>query len=569
MTQEILVEPKEQLAPFAIDDLPETIREAAGEMGWTQLMPVQERAIPYMVKGRDMIVQSRTGSGKTGAFLIPMLMRIDASAKHAQALILCPTRELARQVHGELQLLGKGMKVKSALVYGGVGYQEQLDALKGGAQVIVGTPGRVLDHINRGSMKLDRLAILTFDEADEMLSMGFYPDMKRIRRHIPEERTTWMFSATMPFRVQRLAEEFMKEPGFLSLSAGQETISTMEHRAYEAPTMQKDQILMRLIEMEQPDSAIIFCNMKRDVEYVAQVLKTRNYNAEMISGDLRQNQREKVMQGIREGRYRFLVATDVAARGIDISDLSHVFLYDLPKDPELYVHRAGRTARAGNTGVAISLVGDMSERTTLNKIARTYKIGFVELDVPTDEQVVDRIGERLVIWLENRHRDLEEVEHDEVDNILEEFDELIEEEGGREMIAMLLDDVYRERFLAVRADQERGSVAHRSRSDDTEARFGSDEECAKLFDALRARHADLRPVDLRKVRRLLPVVDELLESDDEVILLAMLLVDSADGLLRPKGKKKRPKSNTESNGSDDQASEDSAQKSGRNRRRRR
>ena len=338
----ILVEPEERLEPWTIDQLPESIRTAAIDMGWKSLMPVQASAVPYLEAGRDMIVQSRTGSGKTGGFLIPLLMRLDPGERHAQAIILVPTRELARQVYGELQALGANMNISGALVYGGVGYKEQLDALRGGAQVIVGTPGRVLDHIGRGSMNLDRLHTLIFDEADEMLSMGFYPDMKQLRRYIPKERKTWMFSATMPFKVQRLAEEFMVNPGFLSLSAGKETIDTMEHRWYEAPVMDKDQVLIRLIEMEQPDSAIIFCNMKRDVEYVADVLKSRGYNAEMISGDLKQAQREKVMEGIREGRYSLLVATDVAARGIDISDLSHVFIYDLPPDPEMYVHRAGR-----------------------------------------------------------------------------------------------------------------------------------------------------------------------------------------------------------------------------------
>ncbi len=469
-----------------------------------------------------------------------MLMRLDPKAKHAQAIILCPTRELARQVHGELELLGKGMDISSALVYGGVGYQEQLDALRDGAQVIVGTPGRVLDHISRGSMKLDRLSFLTFDEADEMLSMGFYPDMKRIRRHIPEERTTWMFSATMPFRVQRLAEEFMRDPGFLSLSAGAETISTMEHRWYEAPTMDKDQILMSLIEMEQPVSAIVFCNMKRDVEYVANVLKARGYNAEMISGDLKQNQREKVMEGIREGRYRFLVATDVAARGIDISDLSHVFLYDLPKDPELYVHRAGRTARAGNTGVAISLVGNMAEKTTLKKTARTYKIGFVELEVPTEAQVVERIGERVVIWLEDRLRDLDEVEADEADNLLPFIADLAESDDGPDMLAVLLDDLYRERFLSVRADQERGAEGARAATrKDGEARFGSDDECDALRAGLEKKWSEARPAEKRRTKRLLPVVSELLDDTESDILFALLLADAADGILKPK-KKKRP-----------------------------
>lgn len=530
----ILVEPEERLEQWTMEQLPEPIRDAAREMGWSGLMPVQASAIPYLEAGRDMIVQSRTGSGKTGGFLIPLLMRLDPEAHHAQAIILVPTRELARQVYGELTLLGANMNVSGALVYGGVGYKEQLDALHGGAQVIVGTPGRVLDHIGRGSMNLDRLHTLIFDEADEMLSMGFYPDMKKLRRFIPQERKTWMFSATMPYKVQRLAEEFMVEPGFLSLSAGKETIDTMEHRWYEAPVMDKDQVLIRLIEMEQPESAIIFCNMKRDVEYVADVLKARGYNAEMISGDLRQSQREKVMQGIREGRYTLLVATDVAARGIDISDLSHVFIYDLPPDPEMYVHRAGRTARAGNTGVAISFVGNMSEMTSLKKITRAYKIDFVEMETPTEEQVVERIGERLTIILEDELRDLSDAERKDAELLRELADQLLEGEPGRGSMAMLLDDLYREEFL------QRGRKSGGKKRGE-ESRFESEEKREALIDALIERWNNLRPAEKRRTGRLLPIVDDLARSQEEHILFGLLLERAADTLLGggKKGKERR------------------------------
>ena len=449
----VLVEPAESLAPWTIDDLSPELRDAAVAMGWSDLMPVQASAAPYLSVGRDMIVQSRTGSGKTGAFLIPLLTRVDPSRNHAQALILVPTRELARQVYGEFINLSKNLTLTGALVYGGVGYGEQLDALRKGAQVIIGTPGRVLDHLGRRSMNVDNVSTLIFDEADEMLSMGFYPDMKQLRRYLKNERTTWMFSATMPYKVQMLAEEFMREPEFLSLSAGHETVDTMEHRWYEAPTMEKDQILMRLFEMERPDSAIIFCNMKTDVEYVATVLKSRGYNAEMISGDLKQSQREAVMEGIKRDEIRYLIATDVAARGIDISDLSHVFLYDMPKDPEMYVHRSGRTARAGNTGVAITLIGDMSEKSTMKKIARKYGIEFVEMPTPTEEQLVERIGERLTILLEDRMRELPP----SVKKRLARFDSVVsalaENDDERLLLAMLLHDLYQTTYNAPRRSQ--------------------------------------------------------------------------------------------------------------------
>lgn len=444
----ILVEPEQKLAPWSIEDIPEALRSAAEKMGWTDLMPVQSAASPYLMAGRDMIVQSRTGSGKTGAFLIPLLMRVDPEAGYPQGLILVPTRELALQVYGEFENLSVNLGLKGALVYGGVGYGKQLDALRGGAQVVIGTPGRVLDHIGRRSFNPGKLSVLVFDEADEMLSMGFYPDMKELRRYLPRERTTWMFSATMPYKVQMLAGEFMRSPEFLSLSVGQESVDTMEHRWYNAPTMEKDQVLIRLLEMEQPDSAIIFCNMKTDVEYVANVLKGRGYNAEMLSGDLSQNDRERVMRGIRENRIRFLVATDVAARGIDISDLSHVFLYDIPKDLELYLHRAGRTARAGNTGVAISLVGDMSEKTILKKIGRKYGVEFVEMPTPTDEQVVERIGERLLVHLEDGWRVLTPGAQKRIARLEPIVASLCDNENGRHLVAMLLADLYGKTFNA-------------------------------------------------------------------------------------------------------------------------
>lgn len=444
----ILVEPERKLDPWTVDDLPETVRTSAAKMGWTKLMPVQASASPYLMAGRDMIVQSRTGSGKTGAFLIPLLLHVNPDAHYPQGLVLVPTRELALQVYGEFEQLAANLGLKGVLVYGGVGYGKQLDALKGGAQVVIGTPGRVLDHIGRRSLNPGKISTLVFDEADEMLSMGFYPDMKELRRYLPRERRTWMFSATMPYKVQMLAEEFMRSPEFLSLSVGQESVDTMEHRWYNAPTMEKDQIVIRLIEMERPDSAIIFCNMKSDVEYVANVLKGRGYSAEMLSGDLSQNDRERVMRGIRENRIRFLVATDVAARGIDISDLSHVILYDIPKDQELYLHRAGRTARAGNTGMVLSLVGDMGEKTMLKKIGRKYGIEFVEMPTPTDEQVVERIGERLLVCLEDRWRNLTPGEQSSTGRLERVAALLGESENGRQLMGMLLADLYRETFNA-------------------------------------------------------------------------------------------------------------------------
>jgi ATP-dependent RNA helicase DeaD len=257
-----------------------------------------------------------------------------------------------------------------------------------------------------------------------------------------------MFSATMPYKVQSLAGEFLNSPEFLSLSAGTVAISTMEHRLYDTPPMEKDLTLMRLIEMENPESAIIFCNMKSDVEYLSTVLKNYGYNADQITGDLQQKERERVMNGIREGTVRFLVATDIAARGIDISDLSHVFQYDVPKDPESYVHRAGRTARAGNTGVGITLVSSMSERTDLKKAARKFNIEFVELPTPTQTDVENRMAERLTVLLENRFHNSTRLQRER----MKRFDPLIralsEREDERMVLNMLLDEIYHQEFHA-------------------------------------------------------------------------------------------------------------------------
>ncbi len=417
-------------------------------MGWPSLMPVQSRGIPYLMADRDMIVQSHTGSGKTGAFLIPLIMKIDPDFRHTQALVLVPTRELALQVFREFEALSAEMGVSGVAVYGGVGYGPQFDALRHGAQVIIGTPGRVLDHLGRRSMSLETLQTMVFDEADEMLSMGFYPAMRELKRYLPRNRRSWMFSATMPYKVQQLAREFLREPEFLSLSVGHVAVNTMEHRWYMVPALEKDLVLMRLIEMENPESAIVFCNMKTDVEYVATVLQNRGYNADQISGDLDQKARERAMQRIRDRSTRFLVATDVAARGIDISDLSHVFQYDVPKDVDSYIHRAGRTARAGNTGVGITLVSNMSEKTDLKKISRKYHVDFVELPVPTQEEVDERIAERVVVLLEERMRSTGRIARDRMKRMEGLVVGLANSDDERVLLAMLLDELYHSAFHA-------------------------------------------------------------------------------------------------------------------------
>ena len=396
--------PEHSLPPCALEDLPEKMQLSCARAGWTRLMPVQAHALPYLMAGRDIMVQSRTGSGKTGAYLLPLLSLLDPEEKKPQALILAPTRELAGQVEHEARTLFEGTGLSVTSLYGGVGYGRQLEALRAGVQIIVGTPGRVLDHLLRRTLSLDALRALIFDEADRMLSIGFYPDMKEIQRYLPSHPLlSALFSATYPQHVLNLAGEFLREPQMLSLSQGQVHVATIQHLYVECGRMDKDRTLVRLMETENPTSAIIFCNTKSNVHYVTAVLKGFGYNADELSADLSQNRREEVLERLREGKVRLLVATDVAARGIDIPALSHVFLYEPPEDRESYIHRAGRTGRAGAAGTVISLV-DIMEKMELQRIASFYRIDLTPLANPTDEEVALAAGRRETALLDARRR---------------------------------------------------------------------------------------------------------------------------------------------------------------------
>lgn len=396
--------PEDSLPPLSLDDLPEVMRQACTRASWPRLMPVQAHSLPYLMAGRDMMIQSRTGSGKTGAYLLPLLDRLNPQEKKVQALILVPTRELAGQVEREAQTLFEGTALGVAAVYGGVGYGKQLEALQQGVQVVVGTPGRVLDHLLRRTLSLDALRVLVFDEADRMLSIGFYPDMKEIQRYLPRRPVlATLFSATYPPHVLNLSKEFLRDPEMLSLSQDQVHVAATQHLFCECSPMDKDRTLVRLLETENPSSAIIFCNTKSNVHYVTGVLQGFGYNADELSADLSQNKREDVLARLRKGEIRLLVATDVAARGIDIPALSHVILYEPPEDRESYIHRAGRTGRAGAVGTVVSLV-DVMQRLEIERIARFYKIDLICFPAPTDEDVARVVGLRVLALLESRKR---------------------------------------------------------------------------------------------------------------------------------------------------------------------
>ena len=437
----------DSLPEVSLGDLPPSLQKAAQDLGWTELMPVQAKAIPYLREGRDLMVQSRTGSGKTGAFLLPILERVDPAEPTCQALVLVPTRELAKQVIEDAELLARGSGVRHVAVYGGVGYGPQLDALKKGAHLVVGTPGRILDHLMRGTLSLDDLQILVFDEADRMLSMGFYPDMKQLAGYMPSRRDGFMFSATYPPSVLSLSRQFLSDPSFLSLSHGAEHVLETEHVFYEIPTMEKDRGLVRIIEIENPDSAIIFTNTKATARYVSVVLKRFGYDAEQLSADLTQKDRERVLQRAYERKLRFLVATDIAGRGIDIENLSHVILYDFPEDPESYIHRTGRTGRAGASGEAISLV-DTLEKLELRGVSKKYGIDLEKRELPSDEDVQAVVAERVTALLEQKLRSLDKLVVERMQRMMPLARSLMESEDERAIIAMLLDEYYQQSLHA-------------------------------------------------------------------------------------------------------------------------
>ena len=435
-------EPENALPEVSLADLPQLLQTACAKAGWNNLMPVQSRALPYLLEGRDLMVQSRTGSGKTGTYLLPLMARLNPAMPAVQALILVPTRELAVQVEQEAKTLFKGSGFTVAAVYGGVGYGKQMDALRQGVSVVVGTPGRVLDHLLRRTLNLDHISALIFDEADRMLSIGFYPDMKEIQRYLPETSIhAMLFSATYPPHVLKLAGEFLTDPQMLSLSTTQIHVAEVQHLYCECKSMEKDRTLIKILEVENPASAIIFCNTKATVHFVTAVLQGFGFNADELSADLSQSRREDVLSRLRKGTIRFLVATDVAARGIDIPELSHVFLYEPPDDRESYIHRAGRTGRAGAAGVVISLV-DIMEKMELQRIAKYFKVPLTQHMAPTDEEVAHAVGMRVTALLEARFRQLNGLERERMKRFEPLVQSIAEDPEQRHLLTLLLDDCY-------------------------------------------------------------------------------------------------------------------------------
>ncbi len=376
------------MATFAELGLNGPVLKALTELGYEEPTPVQEQAIPLLLTGNDVIAQAQTGTGKTAAFALPIVQHIQPE-RVPQALILAPTRELAMQVAEAIYRYGKGSKVSVAPVYGGQPISRQLRALEHGVQIVVGTPGRIMDHMRRGTLALDQIRMVVLDEADEMLDMGFIEDIEYILQQTPQERQTALFSATMPAAVLSLAQRYTRDPKRINIVAEQLTVPRTRQSYYEVLPRDKLDALTRILDVETPTSAIIFCRTRSEADTLGESLQGRGYLAEVIHGDLAQTQRDRVMKRFREGQAEILVATDVAARGLDIPEVSHVINYDVPNDAESYVHRIGRTGRAGRTGKAITIITPR-ERRQLIQIERISKARIAREKLPTLADVAAR-----------------------------------------------------------------------------------------------------------------------------------------------------------------------------------
>ncbi|MBD7907368.1 DEAD/DEAH box helicase [Sporosarcina sp. Sa3CUA8] len=356
-------------------------------MGFEEATPIQEGTVTFGMEGKDVIGQAQTGTGKTAAFGIPMIEKIDTSNPAVQALVIAPTRELAIQVSEEIYRIGHGKRARILSVYGGQEISRQIRALKNNPQIVVGTPGRILDHIKRKTLKLDGVQTLVLDEADEMLNMGFIEDINTILSNVPAERQTLLFSATMPGPIRKIAETFMKNPEMVKIKSKEMTVENIEQFFVKSQEREKFDILSRLLNVQQPELAIVFGRTKRRVDELSHALNIRGYIAEGIHGDLTQAKRMSVLRQFKEGKVDILVATDVAARGLDISGVTHVYNFDIPQDPESYVHRIGRTGRAGKSGMAITFVTPR-EMGYLRIVEETTKKRMTPLQPPTSDEAL-------------------------------------------------------------------------------------------------------------------------------------------------------------------------------------
>ena len=373
----------------------ERLLRAIKEMGFTSMTPIQAQAIPALLEGRDVIGQAQTGTGKTAAFGLPMLQRIDPEQKYLQGIILCPTRELAIQAAEEMRRFAKYThNIKILPVYGGQDISKQIRGLKG-TQIVVGTPGRVMDHMRRHTLKLDQVSMVVLDEADEMLNMGFREDMETILKEVPENRQSALFSATMPQAILEITGQYQKDAVMIRVTPKELTIPLVSQYYYVIRQSCKTEALIRLLEYYSLNRILIFCNTKKMVDDLSAALQARGYCAEGLHGDMTQNQRDSAMGRFRGGSLHILIATDVAARGIDVDDVEAVFNYDIPQDIEYYVHRIGRTGRAGKEGMSFTLVSPR-ETYKIREIERSCHTKMAEHSIPTAAETTQKKAEKIL-----------------------------------------------------------------------------------------------------------------------------------------------------------------------------
>ena len=407
--------------------LSEEIQKAVRYMGFEEASPIQAKASPAMISGIDLIGQAQTGTGKTAAFGIPILEKVDPKLKKLQAIVLCPTRELAIQVADEIRNLSRYMHgIKVLPIYGGQDIVKQIRSLKSGTQIVIGTPGRVMDHMRRKTMKLDFVHTVVLDEADEMLNMGFREDIEFVLSGVPEERQTVLFSATMPKPIMEITKKFQNNAKVIKVTKKELTVPNIEQYYYDVKPKKKEEVLSRLLDIYSPRLSVVFCNTKKQVDLLVNALLGRGYFAAGLHGDMKQEQRDRVMQGFRTGKTEILVATDVAARGIDVDEVEAVFNYDLPQDDEYYVHRIGRTGRAGREGRAFSFVSG-KEGYKLKEIQRYCKTKIYAQKVPS----------------------LNDVANTKMENILDDVERVIEQEDLDMMINAIEERVNNSEFTAM------------------------------------------------------------------------------------------------------------------------
>lgn len=410
--------------------------------GFEEATPIQEATIPLALAGRDVIGQAQTGTGKTAAFGLPMLEKIDPKNQQLQGLVIAPTRELAIQTQEELFRLGKDKKIRVQAVYGGADIGRQIRGLKDRPHIVVGTPGRMLDHINRHTLKLATVETLVLDEADEMLNMGFLEDIEKIISQVPAQRQTLLFSATMPPAIKNIGVKFMKEPEHVKIKAKEMTADLIDQYYVRAKEYEKFDVMTRLFDVQTPELTIVFGRTKRRVDELARGLEARGYKAEGIHGDLSQQKRMSVLRAFKNGQLDILVATDVAARGLDISGVTHVYNYDIPQDPESYVHRIGRTGRAGKGGMSVTFVTP-NEMSYLHVIENLTKKRMTPLRPPTEKEAFKgQLGAAM---------DQIEAKMDEngLDKYLQAADELLERYSAQDLAALLLKTVAKDPADAV------------------------------------------------------------------------------------------------------------------------